>query len=447
MDVKKDTGFRVYSDGYLLYVRMAITKDYNDKINAYFLKSRVQSTHTKKYQYEINVKLDLMGSIERSHCECPAGGGPLAHCKHVIAMLWGVEQLVREGKIILASTCTQKLQTFHQPTKQYHGTPQTCMNLNSSRQRDLNFDPLDQKYLNPESYRRLVRRQCISFTATKESNMAIMQLYKPANIPAILHDHNYTNIDYVYELMRSLYLKDVTPDVIAEIENMTRDQNQNPKWFEIRRHRITASNVGRVCSNFRNDETRWNLVRNLFNPTPIKAKALDHGILCESTAIKLFEDKFGAQVKPCGLILDMTYPFIAASPDGLYEDNTVIEVKCPYNQRFCEISAQTVPFLIEVDGRMLLDSTHPYYKQIQTQMYVTNRQYGKLIVYTFKGIKVINVSKDLDMINIIIQKCKDFYENYFEPFLINEYLFKNYTTVFPNEFKNDWKVNSKYLLQ
>lgn len=126
------------------------------------------------------------------------------------------------------------------------------------------------------------RRQCISFSATKESSMAITQLYKPANIPATFHDHIYANINYVYEIMRSLYLKDVTPVLIAEVENMTLDQSRNPKWFDIRRHRITANNVGRVCSNFRNDGTMWNLVRSLFEPSPIKAKALDHGILYEA---------------------------------------------------------------------------------------------------------------------------------------------------------------------
>lgn len=429
---------------------MAVTLDHNNN-NAYYFKSRVQSTHKTIYQYEVNALVNFIGAIQLSHCECPGGGGPLAHCKHVVAMFWGIEQLAREKKIIMASTCTQKLQTFHQPKKEYYGTPRTCVNLNTSQRNSLDYEPLDTTkgliYTDPRWYKAMVRNTLINFCAQEKSNITLLHSFKPANIPAVLHDHNYVNIDYVHELLRSLYLRDVTPDVIAEVEKITLEQNRSQKWFEIRRHRITASNVNRVCAKIKNDVNKWMLVRNLFNPEPLTGAPLDHGIICESKAIKKFEHEYGVQVMPCGLILDQTYPFIAASPDGLLGNDTVIEVKCPYAKRFEEINAQNISFLREVNGKMALNPTHPYYKQIQVQMWVTNRPYAKLIVYTFKGIQVIDVTKDWDMIREIIKKCKVFWDNYFEPFIVNEYLFKNYLSIFSKEFQNDWVKNSKNLLQ
>ena len=38
----------------------------------------------------------------------------------------------------------------------------------------------------------------------------------------------------------------VTEEDARTIELSTRSQSQSPKWFEVRRHRLTASNFGRV---------------------------------------------------------------------------------------------------------------------------------------------------------------------------------------------------------
>ena len=38
----------------------------------------------------------------------------------------------------------------------------------------------------------------------------------------------------------------MTEEDVRAIELSTRAQSQSPKWFEVRRHRLTASNFGRV---------------------------------------------------------------------------------------------------------------------------------------------------------------------------------------------------------
>lgn len=38
-------------------------------------------------------------------------------------------------------------------------------------------------------------------------------------------------------------------------------------------------------------------------------------------------------IEPCGLFFYEQYSFLAASPDGLVNDDTCIEVKCPFSAR------------------------------------------------------------------------------------------------------------------
>ncbi|KAJ8726081.1 hypothetical protein PYW07_000779 [Mythimna separata] len=55
----------------------------------------------KKVVYIVNVLLSNEGYIEQCHCECAAGSGIEAHCKHVSVLLCAVENMVRSKTIIL----------------------------------------------------------------------------------------------------------------------------------------------------------------------------------------------------------------------------------------------------------------------------------------------------------------------------------------------------------
>lgn len=88
----------------------------------------------KKVAYNVHLKIANDATTEGTHCECAAGAGGSAHCKHVIVVLCGIEQLVHEDNIILREACTQQLQTFHQPKKKYQGTPLKAVSLRSVNQ-------------------------------------------------------------------------------------------------------------------------------------------------------------------------------------------------------------------------------------------------------------------------------------------------------------------------
>ena len=62
--------------------------------------------------YLVDIELDLDGLVCRAQCECAAGMGPSAHCKHVLAVLYGLTVYKAEGGLKTTETCTQILQQF-----------------------------------------------------------------------------------------------------------------------------------------------------------------------------------------------------------------------------------------------------------------------------------------------------------------------------------------------
>lgn len=57
--------------------------------------------------------------------------------------------------------------------------------------------------------------------------------------------------------------------------------------------------------------------------------AIAHGVENEKLAIQQMERQENIEINPCGLFIDSHYPFIAATPDGLVGNDTIVEVKCP----------------------------------------------------------------------------------------------------------------------
>ncbi|XP_053383405.1 uncharacterized protein LOC128549795 [Mercenaria mercenaria] len=50
----------------------------------------------------------------------------------------------------------------------------------------------------------------------------------------------------------------------------------------------------------------------------------------KKTAIKKFEMHTGYSVNNCGLVTCRKSPYLAATPDGVINEQTIVEVKCPY---------------------------------------------------------------------------------------------------------------------
>ena len=74
----------MHSQRFIRHVRLV--KDNDDT----FLKASVWAEMSKNTSYIVDIKLDKCMVIEASQCECGAGAGPTAHCKHVSVVFYAV---------------------------------------------------------------------------------------------------------------------------------------------------------------------------------------------------------------------------------------------------------------------------------------------------------------------------------------------------------------------
>lgn len=131
------------------------------------------------------------------------------------------------------------------------------------------------------------------------------------------------------------------------------------EWFAMRKDRVTASDVASclkknfiVCDsyietynlkgNFKKDDRVYCNPYSNVNDFILKKNgygefisnpATSHGNKLEEPALRFYESLTGKSVLEFGLMLHDTIPYLAASPDGICTDGTMLEIKCPYRRR------------------------------------------------------------------------------------------------------------------
>ena len=157
---------------------------------------------------------------------------------------------------------------------------------------------------------------------------------------------------------------------------------------------------------------------------PFYSKYTQHGIDHEQDAIHDFEAKYGGNVVKCGAFISRKYPFLLASPDGIYGDN-LIEVKCPY------ILAETTPWDLKSlkkpqrqrhfcestgNGRgIALKRSHKYFAQVQMAMLVTGFRNTVFIVQTPNDVTKIDVPFEEDYATRLLEQSFDKFKKVFIP--------------------------------
>lgn len=158
----------------------------------------------------------------------------------------------------------------------------------------------------------------------------------------------------------------------------------------------------------------------MFDPTPLNTAAINHGKMYESIAAKEFSKHFQVKVTPCGLFVNPDFPFLAASPDGLVNENEIVEIKCPYNGRNSAIlPGKHFPFLtINSDGQIHLKETHNYYYQIMGQLAISKKASCIFIVYTLQELYVEKIAFDSDFFfQNMLPLLTAFYKEHYCPFI------------------------------
>jgi len=123
---------------------------------------------------------------------------------------------------------------------------------------------------------------------------------------------------------------------------------------------------------------------------------MEYGSENEQTAIQCFEEKTGLKVEPCGLFIHEIYGFLGASPDGVIDNDFIVEVKCPKsakNLTVSEASQKIKNFCID-KKTMKLNKKSNYYYQIQGQLQISNRKNCYFIIWTEKDLYYEIINRD-----------------------------------------------------
>ncbi|XP_069133482.1 uncharacterized protein [Argopecten irradians] len=411
----------MYKEKYLMYMRSV---SYNDM---FFVRSSCHAEMSKSVAYKIDVSFDSDGHVQESQCECAAGMGPNAHCKHVCTVLYAVSEFSCKKHVIVELTCTEKLQTFHH-VKRYKGSPLKARELKMDGANEvcnIKFDPRPLHLRKCDNYKDNFRNICLSSPGI--SNLPIFQTFVPANTLAVAHDHDYFALTHEDNFLTSLGVKDVDEHYVSKIESNTREQSNSKLWGAERSKRLCSSSFGRICKLTSLTDKKRLASAYLKPAEKLKAPSIIHGKKYEPFAIERYMSEKKCDVSKCGLFISESHPYLAASPDGVVEGSHLVEVKCPYVSRDKEITPQSIPYLRENgEGNLILSPKHDYFYQVQGQLFCTKMHRCDFVVFTLCDMKIIEIERDDNFISNMVSSLTNFFDEYFCPALLSKQYYKTY---------------------
>ena len=264
----------------------------------------------------------------------------------------------------------------------------------------------------------------------------------------------YSMSDYAKEFV-SVNIEKVTPTVSKELaiefhesialseeqaemmNKKTVNQSQCQFWFDQRAGRITASSFYTVC-HLRESTDRRNAVKHLMNYCPIAEDAMPQQLTWghekEKQALHLYIKKQNKNHKKLslensGLKINTLWPFLGASPDGVRMceccQKKLIEVKSMYAKRNLPPQVAAEENLMLVDDKYVLKKETKWNYQIQGLMGITGIHCCDLVIYTLKGILIVNVKFDSELWNEMLEKLKNFFLKYIVEELFHHDIFKS----------------------
>ena len=395
------------------------------------------------------------GNVCMAHCNCMAG--LCEACSHVGALLFAIEAGVRMRESV---TCTQEKSRWIMPSyvKEIPYIPVCEMDLSSAKKRHSTLGEQGSATPDPRE-----RRNVQATTAEEQANFferisncgikpAILSIVAPYNA-AFVPVENKTMPKPLTELFNEENLGDTLQELQQKsetafnelkisvkeaetVEEATRDQADSKVWFEQRAGRVTASKFKAACST-NPDKPSKSLIKMICYPGAHRFSnaATKWGISNESKAREAYEFSIADQhlnlsVADSGLHINENWPFLGASPDGLVFceccGKGLCEIKCPYKYKDAMLvtAAADSSFCLKYDDNgvdLCLDTVHPYYYQVQCQLFVTGVEYCDFVVWTTKDMFVQRVLPDTEFWDRVLTRAILFYKKGVLPEILGQW--------------------------
>ncbi len=234
----------------------------------------------------------------------------------------------------------------------------------------------------------------------------------------------------------------IPKDQRSTLAAATAEQSNSPLWHAYRVGRLTSSINYEIFTKMNTlrkkgaaDMTR--LIDQVMGTAPDLGHLAtiqwgrDHEAEALATFIAVEKDKHTFKFcSPVGLIVDTDMPYIAASPDALFECEChglrPVEIKCPHSVKEGPVEAQLdkLSFIKVENGTIKMNKAHKYYGQVQTQLAVLRQirghsQVGYFCVWSPVGDPLIlEVPFDLHFWKKMKANLVDFFREYIAPRLL-----------------------------
>jgi len=404
-----------------------------------FLKATISPSQPgvgrKDYSTWIAVKSD---AVETAYCSCPAGKG--RSCSHISAIIYAVCLAWSSG--LGGETCTDKVRVWgkganvaaHDRLEDISfDRPRpftTIAKINTTTNND-RLSPTKQ-FLDHEELKEHVQKSTVGSLWECKGSLLNMVLNPPEIEEQKKQENNHEDHNINSSIPVTLPLScgkcetfygkyiNISQDKRKALEHMTTEQNNN-LWMDSRKIRITSSRASSIPKSSRGDPNKF--VTNQIYTRFKGCSATRHGQKFEPVARDWYTETSGQTINKCGLKICENEPYIAASPDGQIDENTIVEIKCP-TKPLQELVDSGKYDVISKDGSFLLSKKgrNGYYYQVQLAMYCTKATLCKFIVWTAESQCVLDVPYDEGFLVEILPRIRKFFFEHFLPRVSDEVL-------------------------
>ena len=201
----------------------------------------------------------------------------------------------------------------------------------------------------------------------------------------------------------------VNKDQATQICNLTMNQSKTQAWYSARAPRITASCAHKIWR-ARNSQNRLKYF--LDTNSSDSLENFKYGHENEPKAVEKYEEVTGYKVEKSGLVIKLGKSFLAASPDGLVIDENgdliILEVKCPISCKDSIIFTGYTSWNPKAKAYEL-EKTHPYFTQVQLQLYCCGAKRAHFFVFSSVSYRLITVNYDEEYVQNVIKKLEHYY--------------------------------------
>lgn len=402
------------------------------------LKCDIRRLQTVALSHSVWVCCEKDGYVETAGCTCIAGLAKV--CSHVGALLYKILHASKQN--LTGCACTDIGQQWNKGTTQAV-YPQKAKRLKPNETCEGSSSPKKKvlQYYSHVEYRESVENSGLkdalqldsafrnTLTVQIQNNPAEDLNNNPGNHPHINMFGHFTSVqDIVCPDCRDFYMSyvDVDKRVCERIEKATIDHSKNSIgeqiWIATRKIRITASTANKCPKKKETDSYRF--LKEHTKTTFQGNFATRHGCSNESIARQRFEEITDLFITLAGSVICETDPWLSATPDGIIDEETIIEIKCPLLQDSDELfKSKKYDVRLDEDGEEYLHRTgrNGYFTQVQLTMHCTKRQKCIFIVYasTTQTLKCITVSYDIHFCTYLLSRLRKFYFDLFLPYITN----------------------------